>query len=70
MYSFREDGKPGLELLLHQGTLQEPSPEMKELAMGYKRGTTIAEGPLTSLRRKLLGACLDHNVSTWLMKVS
>ena len=44
MYSFTKDGKPGPSLLVHQGSLQEPCPEIKELAMGYKKGTTAAEG--------------------------
>lgn len=42
MYNFIADGKPGPGLLLHQGTLHEPSLEMKELAMGYTVGTTAA----------------------------
>ena len=66
MYSFAKDGKPGTGLLTHHGHLQEPSPEIKELAMGYKRGAT--EGLVASLRHKLLGACLDHNISVWLLK--
>ena len=37
MYNFTKDGKPGLGLLMHQGTLQEPSAKIKELAMGYKK---------------------------------
>ena len=68
MYSFTKDGRPGPGLLMHQGSLQEPSPEIKELAMGYKKGTIAAEGLVASLRHKLLGACLDHNISTWLLK--
>ena len=67
MYSFTKDGKPGPDLM-HQGSLQEPSPEIKELAMGYKKGTTAAGGRMSSLRHKLLGACLDHNISVWLLK--
>ena len=68
MYSFTKDGKPGPGLLMHQGSLQEPCPEIKELAMGYKKGATATEGLVTSLRHKLLGACMDHNISTWLIK--
>ncbi|MFN9944535.1 MAG: hypothetical protein ACK56I_34215, partial [bacterium] len=36
--------------------------------MGYKIGTTGAEGLPASLRHKLLGACMDQNVSIWLLK--
>lgn len=68
MYSFIAGGKPRPGRLLLQGTLQEPSLVMKELAMGYTMGTTTTEGLFASMRHKLLGACLDHNVSTWLMK--
>lgn len=38
--------------------------------LGNKRGTTTIDGLLTSLRHKLLGACLDHNISKWLLKAS
>ena len=68
MYCFTKDGKPGPGLLMHQGSLQEPSPEIKELAMGYKKGAIAVEGLLASLRHKLLGACMDHNISVWLLK--
>jgi hypothetical protein len=67
MYSFTLDGKPGPGMLIHQGSLQEPSPDMKELAMGYKRGTTTIEGLSASIRHKLLGACMDLNISRWLI---
>ncbi len=39
------------------------SPDMKELATGYKKGTTAIEGLSSSIRHKLLGACMDHNIS-------
>ena len=68
MYSFTKDGKPGPGLLMHQGSLQEPTPEIKELAMGYKKGTTTTEGLMASRRHKLLGACLDHDIFVWLQK--
>ena len=55
---------------MHHGTLQEPSPEMKELAMGYKRGSTAISGLMSSARHKLLGACLDQNVAAWLISMS
>ena len=61
-YSFTEDGKPGRGLLLHDNAYQEPSPEMKELAMGYPRGSTSAIGITTSMRHKILGACQDSNI--------
>lgn len=57
-YSFTHDGKPGPGLLMHRSALQEPSLDIKELAMGYSRGATTVGGLLTSMRHKLLRACL------------
>ena len=69
-YSFTEDGKPGRGLLLHDNAYQEPSPEMKELAMGYPRGSTSAIGITTSMRHKILGACLYFNILSWIIGAS
>ena len=69
-YSFTADGKLGRGLLLHNNTYQEPSPEIKDLAMGYPRGSTSATGITTSIRHKILGACLDFNISNWLIGAS
>ena len=38
--------------------------------MGYKRGSTAINGLMNSARHKLLGACLDQNVATWLISES
>ena len=58
-YSFTTDGKAGPGLLLHHNVLQEPSPEIKELAMGYAIGSTNAGGVTVAMRHKVLGACMD-----------
>ncbi len=38
--------------------------------MGYPRGGTSATGITTSMRHKILGACLDFNISNWLIGAS
>ena len=67
-YSFTADGKAGPGLLLHQDVLQEPCPEIKELAMGYPAGSTAAGGVTVTMRHKVLGACMDQNIAKWLLK--
>ena len=67
-YSFTVDGKQGPGLLLHQNVLREPSPEIKELAMGYDIGSTAAGGITIAMRHKVLGACMDQNIARWLLQ--
>ena len=38
--------------------------------MGYPRGSTSAIGITTSMRHKILGACLDFNISNWIIGAS
>ena len=66
-YSFTADGGPGPGMLLHNDVLQEPSPDIKEMAMGYPRGSTAAGGVNPSMRHKVMGACMDHNIARWLL---
>ena len=69
-YSFTTDGKAGPGLLIHNNEFQEPSPEIKEVSMGYDAGSTSIEGISTAIRHKILGACMDLYVSRWLVQSS
>ena len=66
-YSFTADGKAGPGLLIHNNEFQEPSPEIKEVSMGYDVNCTSIEGISSSIRHKILGACMDLNISKWLL---
>ena len=48
--------------------LQEPCPEIKELAMGYAAGSTATGGVTVTMRHKVLGACVDQNIAKWLLQ--
>ena len=41
---------------------------MKEISMGFPAGYTITIGIPESVRHKILGACMDCNIGTWLFK--
>ena len=51
------NGGPGM--LLHNGVLEEPSPEVREVAMGYDIGSTVGDDISHALRHSVLGACID-----------
>ena len=68
MYSYTADGRPGPGHMLHNNMFQEPCPEIKEVAMGYKKGSTKMEGVTETMRHKILGACMDLNVATWIIR--
>ena len=38
--------------------------------MGYPRGATEAQGISPTMRHKILGACLDFNIASWLLRSS
>jgi hypothetical protein len=65
-YSFTSKGEPGPGLLFHDHILLEPCAEMKELAMGFPTGYTITIGVREPMRHKILGACMDCNIGTWI----
>ena len=65
-YSFTNKGDPGPVLLFHDHILSEPCAEMKEISMGFPAGYTITIGIAEPIRHKILGACMDCNVGTWL----
>ncbi len=44
------------------------APKIKEVAMGYKKGSTTMEGITETMRHKILGACMDLNVATWIIR--
>ena len=70
MYSFTTNGKVGQGLLICNNEFQEPSPDIKEVAMRYDVGSTAIEGISTTMRHKLLGACMDLNIAKWLIQAS
>ena len=39
---------------------------MKELSMGFPTGYTITIGISEPMRHKILGACMDCNIETWI----
>ena len=70
MYSYTADGKPGPGHVLYKNMFQEPCPEIKELAMGYDKGATKLQGVTDTMRHKILGACMDLNVATWIVRIA
>ena len=68
-WNFRisKNGTPGRGMLLFKGKPMEPCAEIREAAMGMPVGHTHCEGLDAAQRLRLLGACMDHNVATWLL---
>ena len=67
-HAFRfKGGKPGLGLMHHDGVLQEPPADIREIAMGFLPGATAAPGLSEKQRRHLLGQCIDVNLLSWLV---
>ena len=70
-YAFRENsGGPGSGMLLHHGRLEEPSAFIRECAMGFAPNSTAAPGASESLRRRALGAAIDMNIATWVIRTA
>ena len=69
-YSYQKDGTPGSGMLLHEdptgARIKEPTPEMREKAMGFKSGATSAPGATDQLRNMILGGCVDANIGRWI----
>ncbi len=55
-------------MLYYDHILSEPCAEMK-ISMGFPLSYTITIGIAESLRHKILGACMDNNVGTWLFNI-
>ena len=71
-YSIQPNGAPARSMLVKHDddgsrTFVEPTPEMRELAMGMPMGYTDAPMVSESLRMKVLGACMDHNVASFIV---
>jgi hypothetical protein len=49
-------------LLMHGGTLTSPSPEVREVRMGFTSGDTEAGGLSPSQLNHILGQCTDLNI--------
>ena len=75
-YAFRfRKGRPQLGLLYHRESgggweLCEPSADIREVAMGFRLGTTAGAGLSEQERRHLLGNCIDLNLLTWLVSTA
>ena len=70
-YAFRENSRgPGSGMLLHHGSLEEPSAFIRECAMGFAPNSTAAPGASESLRRRALGAAIDMNIATWVIRTA
>jgi hypothetical protein len=52
-------------LLLKDGTLRSPSPEVREALMGFTCGDTEATGLTPTQRIHILGQCTDLNLLQW-----
>ncbi len=64
--SFTNKGEPVPGMLFHDHILSEPCAEMKEISMGFPARYTITIGIAEPMRHRILGACMDCNVGTWL----
>ena len=69
-YSYQSNGMPGDGTLLHNGPgedgIKEPSPEIREAAMGFPIGSTAAHGATDQLRNMILGGGVDANIGQWI----
>lgn len=65
-HAFQGDG-PGLVYRHSTDTWDEPSPEERERAMGFKTGTTSHTKVTRLERNALLGRVMDLNSLTWLL---
>jgi len=65
-HAFQGDG-PGLVYRHSTCTWDEPSPEERERAMGFKTGTTSRTKVTRLERNALLGRVMDLNALTWLL---
>ena len=70
-WNFRLDsnGEPGSGMLQRgepgQRELVEPCVEIREVAMGMPYGATDAVGIDNTVRHRIIGACMDHNIARW-----
>ena len=69
-YSYQKNGTPRSGMLLHEDPsgahIKEPTPEMREIAMGFKAGATSTPRATDQLRNMILGGCVDANISRWI----
>jgi hypothetical protein len=57
-------------LLLKDGILKPPSPEVREVLMGFTRGDTEATGFTPEQRIHILGQCRDLNLLHWVVTLA
>ena len=71
-YYYQKDGTPGSGMLLHEdptgAQFKEHTPEMREMAMGFKAGATTAPGATNELMNMILGGCVDANIGRWIFE--
>ena len=71
-HKFRKTGnRPGLGMMHYlDQPLQEPTPEIREVAMGFGLHSTAAPGLNPAQRHHLLGQCIDRNLLTWIFSTA
>ena len=67
-FSYQPNGAPGQGMLLHNRVFEEPSADIREVAMGFPKGATSAPGASEQLRHLILGGCVDSNVAKWIIR--
>ena len=55
-------------MLLHKGKLREPTPDVREVCMGFDKDSTAGVGISDQLRHSGLGACIDCNLAKWVLQ--
>ena len=71
-HKFRQTGRRfGLGMMHYlDQPLQEPPPEIREVAMGFGLHSTAAPGLSPAQRHHLLGQCIDRNLLTWIFSAA
>eukprot|EP00959_Pyramimonas_sp_CCMP1952_P225525 4716167-Pyramimonas_sp.AAC.1 len=65
-YAFRDQG-PGMLFNLDTSEFEEPSADIREIAMGYSKGVTSGLGRNETKRRQLIGNAFDMNALRFIL---
>ena len=65
-YAFRDQG-PGMLFNLDTSEFEEPSADIREIAMGYHKGVTSGPGRSETKRRQLIGNAFDMNALRFIL---
>ncbi|MFN9909579.1 MAG: hypothetical protein ACK56F_26260, partial [bacterium] len=58
---------PGSGMLLYNGKWVEPNNSIRALAMGFSHDHLLVPAITAAERHRLLGSCIDGNISKWLV---